>query len=305
MELYKKYRPQSLSEIIGNESLIKTIQNAIDGNSLPHAILLSGDSGTGKTTVARILKEHLECADMDFIEVNCSNYNGVEFARDVEQKMSMSPIAGKTRIWFLDEAHQLTTAAANILLKPLEDTPKHVYFFLGTSLPDKLLSAVKTRLTPYHFENFTSRNMTKLLRKVGSKEGIKLTDGTVDEIIKNACGSARLALVYLDQIRGLDEDEIKQTIEMTASRERQGIELARALLKRAKWGAVASIIKELKDPPETVRLCVLSYCNSVLLGNSNSSTNEIAFAIMQAFEDNFFNSGKFGLTKAAYDVTSA
>lgn len=303
MELYKKYRPEKLNDIIGNESLIKTLQNAIESNDIPHAILLAGESGTGKTTVARILKEHLECGDMDFIEINCANHNGVEFARDVEQSILMSPISGKTRIWFLDEAHQLTTAAANVLLKPLEDTPKHVYFFLGTSMPDKLLSAVKTRLTPYVFEPFTNRNMTKLIRKVASKESIKISDESVDEIIKNSCGSGRMALVLLDQIKGLDEDEIKKTIEMTASRESQSIELARALIKRAKWGTVSAIIKDLKDDPETVRRVVLGYCNSVLLGGGDSC--EIAFAIIQAFEDNFYNTGKVGLTKAAYDVTTA
>lgn len=302
IELYKKYRPRKLEDVVGNSEIISSLKTAIETDSVPHTILLSGPSGCGKTTIARILKKHLGCSNVDFQEFNCSDRNGVDFGREIISNMRFKPMSGKCRIWLLDECHQMSTACSNVLLKPFEDTPDHVYFILSTSEPEKLLPAIKTRATHYSVSSLSDRELKQLLIKVAKLEDIKAGEDAIGQIIENCNGSARLALVMLDQIKGLEEDQIKKVVEEIAQRESQTIELSRALINGDGWSKVANIISNLKDNPENVRRAVLGYAARCLL---NPRGNERAFLIIRCFEQSFFNSGLAGLAASAYDVVTA
>src|SRR5687768_10085551 len=122
--LYKKHRPKTLKGIVGQDGAVASLQKMIDRNLIPHAILFTGDSGVGKTTIARILKDHLECGDPDFIEVNAADSKGIDMVRDIRSRAGLSPMAGPCRVWLIDEAHKLTTDAQNCILKILEDGPR-------------------------------------------------------------------------------------------------------------------------------------------------------------------------------------
>ncbi len=129
-ELYKKHRPKEFKKMVGNVSTVQTLVNMIKRDTLPHTILFHGPSGCGKTTLARILKNQLDCSDVDFKELNCSDHRGVDTIREITRTMNMAPTGGKVRIWLLDEVHQMTKDAQNAALKIFEDTPNHVYFLL-------------------------------------------------------------------------------------------------------------------------------------------------------------------------------
>ena len=301
IELYKKYRPQTLDDIVGNEAVITSLKSLIKRHEVPHTILLSGPSGCGKTTIARILQHELKCSDGDFEEYNCSDRNGVDFGREIISRMRFKPMNGDCRIWLLDECHQMSTACANVLLKPLEDTPEHVYFILSTSEPEKIIKALQTRCTHYAVHTLTNKQVGELLENVADLEEIKLSKEAKDQIIENCGGSARMALVMLDQIKNLDEDQIEKVVKQISSGESQTIELCRALISgRSSWSSVRAILAGLKEDPEKVRRSVLGYASKVFL--SPNANYEQAFLVVQCFQNSFFNSGNAGLIAACYDV---
>ena len=301
-ELYKKYRPKRIEDMFGNKAMLASLKNALKNNQLPHTILLSGPSGCGKTSLARILQNELGCADGDFEEYNCSDRNGVDFGREIIARMRFKPMNGKCRIWLLDECHQLSTACANVLLKPLEDTPSYVYFILSTSEPDKLIPALKTRATHYSVSKLTEGDLRGLLGSISELENINISQEACDQIIENCNGSARMALVMLDQIKNLEEKEVSKVVSTIAERESQTIELCRSLMKGGSWGETRTILANLKEDPEKIRRAVLGYASKCLL--SPHANYGQAFLIIQCFENSFFNSGFAGLVGACYDVVT-
>lgn len=303
IELYKKYRPRTLDDVVGNEAVVSSLKSLIEQRKVPHTILLSGPSGCGKTTIARILQHELHCGDGDFEEFNCSDRNGVDFGREIITRMRFKPMNGKCRIWLLDECHQMSTACANVLLKPLEDTPEHVYFILSTSEPDKLLAALKTRATHYAVQSLTDSQLKKLIDDICKLEELQVSKEAREQIIENCNGSARMALVMLDQIRGLDEEDVAKVVESVVRRESQSIDLCRSLIQGRSWRDIRGILATMKDDPEKVRRSVLGYATKVLL-SPNSNSAEQAFLVIQCFENSFFNSGMAGLVAACYDVAT-
>ena len=137
-ELYKKHRPKTLARVVGNKSTVEALRSMLEARTLPHTLLFHGPSGTGKTTLARIVKNELGCLPTDFHEHNSSDFRGIDFIRELRSKVNLAA-AGPCRVWIIDECHQLTRDAQNAALKILEDTPSHVYFFLCTTDPQKLI----------------------------------------------------------------------------------------------------------------------------------------------------------------------
>ena len=156
MPLHITYRPNKFAEIIGNKSTVKTIQNKINGDDPPHAILLHGPSGCGKTTLARIISTELGCNinSNDFNELDIAQLTGVDTAREIRQNMNFLPMESKCRVWLLDEFHKASASFQNAMLKALEDTPKHVYFILCTTDPQKVIKTVQTRCQKYKYLTF-------------------------------------------------------------------------------------------------------------------------------------------------------
>lgn len=301
-ELYKRFRPKTLERVVGNAETVQSLQSMLIKNTVPHCILLSGPSGTGKTSIARILRKELGCSDIDFAEMNCSSFRGIDTIRDIQKVMDLSPIGGDCRVWLLDEFHQMSKDGQNAALKMLEDTPSHVYFLLCTTDPQKLLPTIRTRCCHMPVSLLSTKELTTLVQRVIKKEAIEVSDSIIEDLVSIAAGSARSALVMLDKIRNLPEEKQLEAMQTRADDNSQAIDLCRALIKKAPWPTVAKILKGLTTEPESVRWAVLGYARSVLLGARDAASGARAFCILRAFENHFFDSKDAGLAASCYDA---
>lgn len=303
MELYKKYRPPNLKDVIGQDNAIKVLEKHIEKNTIPHALLLSGPSGVGKTTFARCLRKPLKCRPRHFNELNIADIRGIDNIRDIRQSTMSYPLEGKTKIWLLDEVSELTTSAQKALLKMLEDTPTHIYFMLATTNPQKLIKPIRTRCTEIALKPISKENLEQLIENIILEENLKksIPQTVTDKIIDCSDGSARQALVFLDAIIDLDKE--KDMLETIRTGEEQAIELCRLLLRRASWTSIAKMLKELKgQEAENLRRMMLGYMQTCLLSGSKISPR--AYYIMTCFEHNFFNTSHAGLAMACWESIS-
>lgn len=304
-ELYKRHRPKTLDELIGQPEAVRTLKKLLaKPEQFPHTIMLAGASGVGKTTVARILKRELGCSNNDFHELNCADDRGVETVRGIRSRMNLSPVNGKCRIWLIDEAHKLTSDAQNAFLKPLEDTPDHVYFILCTTEPNKLISTIRTRSTQINLSALKQDDLQRLIVAVAKREKVKLSEEVSIKIAENADGSARKALVLLNSVIGLDdEDEMLDAIAKSDVK-KQAIEIARVLIKPGvKWEQVRAVLAEVDldaESPEQLRYMILGYASSIMLKGGKLTPR--AALILEAFADPYYNSGKAGLIRSCWDT---
>jgi len=297
-ELYRKYRPTKFSEVVGQDAAIKMLKNLGKDDDLPHAFLLSGPSGTGKTTLARILKEKLGCVDSDFREINASDERGIDVIRMINKHVTLAPL-GKSRIWLLDETHQLTGDAQNSFLKILEDAPKHAFFMLATTDPQKLKKTIITRCMQIKCNPLNPSDLKKTIQRVLDGEEKTLDDDVMDKIIECSEGSARKALVFLHSVLALDDKTDQMAVVSAGDHQEQSIKVARALMdKRTDWTTMREILKSVDEEPESLRRMVLGYCNTILLSKKESR----AVDVIREFRDNWFDCGRSGLIEACWNV---
>jgi DNA polymerase-3 subunit gamma/tau len=297
MNLDKKYRPETYEEVIGNEGEIKALQQAIE-NKKSQAFLLTGPAGCGKTTLARIAAKQLKADDLSIREINSANNRGVDTAREIIKQMTYIPPTG-ILVYIIDEAHKTTKDFQDAMLKPLEEPPPHVYFFLCTTDPQKLIKTVKDRCTKITVTAQEDETIYRFLRRIGNKEGVEISKELLREIAENCTGSPRVALKLLDKIRDIkDEKEAKEIISMGEEAEKEVIDLCRALINNnPTWSTIKGILSGLKDVDvEKIRYAVLGYMNAVLL----KSNNKRAAIIIECFSDPFYNNGRAGLTLACF-----
>ena len=298
-ELYKKYRPSKFKDVLGQLDAARSLNEMVKKRQVPHTILFIGPSGCGKTTLARILVNKLKASPSDVVEMNSSNYRGIDSIRDIQNRISLAPVAGDCRIWIMDECHQLTGAAQDAFLKILEDTPEHVYFFLATTDPAKLKKTIKTRATEIRVNLLDNETMKKLLDSVIDKERLEVSDLVVDRIIEYSEGSARKGLVLLNHVISVTDEDRQLELVVNSNDRAVGFEIAQMLFnKSTKWKDIASKLKTLGDEPETVRHIVMSYAETILLNSGNG----FAFSVMNIFCDPFFNNKRKDLTMACFEV---
>lgn len=223
--LYRKYRPQNLGEVVGQEHIKKALTNAISLNKISHAYLFTGPRGTGKTSVARILAKSLNCVQgptltpcevcascidiknstpMDVIEIDAASNRKVEDARNILEKIQYVPANGKYKIYIIDEVHMLTKEAFNTLLKTLEEPPENVIFILATTEPQKVLETITSRCQRFDFRRITTTDIVNHLKEIAEAEKIKIEEDALFTIAKNAGGGMRDSLALLDQVSVLD-----------------------------------------------------------------------------------------------------
>jgi DNA polymerase III gamma/tau subunit len=306
--LHLKYRPNSFADLIGQPEAVQFLTERGKAGTVPHAMMLTGPSGCGKTTTARILAKKLGCMPSDLHEYNAAESRGIDTIRDIERRMGLSPLSGgKCRVYIMDESHKLTSDAQSSFLKVLEDTPKHVYFMLCTTDPQKLLGTIKTRCTEIKLRPLTADEIKVLVRGVWQKEKQAsvllppLTEAVQSQLVETADGSARMALNLLDKLLHLKtEKEMIEAIQKSDSK-RASIDLCRALMNpKTQWPAVAAILKGVEEDAETLRRMCLGYANTILLNGGKMAP--LAFAVIKGFECNLYDSGKPGLTAMCWDV---
>ena len=299
-EFYKAHRPKTFDEVVGQRAAVSQLEKMVEGNRVPHTLIFSGPSGCGKTTLARIMATELNCGDFDFNEMNCADVRGIDAVRQIRSVMGLAPRGGDCRIWLVDEAHQLTNDAQNAFLKMLEDTPRHVYFFLCTTDSQKLLKTIRTRGTEIKVSAMPDDDVLAVLRNVVKASGVKISKEVAQRIVEQSEGSARKALVLMDQIANITDEEEQIAILSQKDIRSEAIMIARTLMRSgARWQEMATILKTCNDDAEGIRRLVMSYAASVLM---NGKQDARAYKILVAFSEPFFNTGKPGLVASCYEV---
>lgn len=300
MELYRKYRPETLDDMVGNEATIKSLKKEMENGS--HVFLMTGPAGCGKTTLARIMAKEVGAGPLSIHEINSAENRGIDTAREVMEQMRYNPSDGKALVWIFDECHQWLAPVQNAFLKALEDTPEHVYFFLCTTDPQKLIAPLKTRCSIINVKPLSDDEMTYLLKRTARAEKIKISSEVYERICEIAQGGSRKGLKLLAKVIYLDSDE--ERLEVLKAGEdnetSEAIELCRALCKKTNVKTLFQLLKNVDaTDAEKVRQAVMGYMNSCIL--KGSVTNEIV-ATIQAFSSaDTYKNGKFALTVAILD----
>jgi len=309
MGLYHKYRPQEFDDMLGNKEVLQSLKDKLVDENRPHVYLFQGPSGCGKTTAARIFARRLGVDELALMEVNSANNRGIETARQIIEQMRSFPFQGKYWMWIIDEVHQTSKDFQNAMLKPLEDTPSHVYFFLCTTNPEKLIKPFRGRCTEVTFAALEAKYISLLLRRVAKAEEIPLSEALAEEIVDVSEGSPRVALVALEKVSKLPEDEALRLLRHAGSNleveDGRVLELCRAMMRKdGTWGNVNEALKSVYDDEsdwEKIRYQVLGYANSILMKGRGEEMKRAALMV-EFFGEPFYDVGKAGVTLACYRV---
>jgi len=213
--LYRRYRPKTLNEVVGQEQITSVLKKSLQDDKIAHAYLFIGPRGTGKTSVARILAHEingfsyeLEDDYLDIIEIDAASNTGVDNIRDLREKAIIAPAKGKYKVYIIDEVHMLSKSAFNALLKTLEEPPEHVVFIMATTDAYKVPVTITSRSQTYTFKLANPDVMFDHLKKIAQKEKINITDEALKIVVKRGGGSFRDSLSLLDQISTLSDEQI-------------------------------------------------------------------------------------------------
>ncbi|MEU7267569.1 DNA polymerase III subunit gamma and tau [Streptomyces albidoflavus] len=223
LALYRRYRPESFAEVIGQEHVTDPLQQALRNNRVNHAYLFSGPRGCGKTTSARILARCLNCeqgptpdpcgtcqscrdlarngpGSIDVIEIDAASHGGVDDARDLREKAFFGPASSRYKIYIIDEAHMVTSAGFNALLKVVEEPPEHLKFIFATTEPEKVIGTIRSRTHHYPFRLVPPGTLREYLAEVCGKEGSRVEEGVLPLVVRAGAGSVRDSMSVMDQL---------------------------------------------------------------------------------------------------------
>ena len=221
LSLYRRYRPQDFNDIVGQDHVVKTLQNAITNDRLVHAYIFSGPRGTGKTSMARILAKTLNCrkgknsnpcnlcdlclaitegSSIDVNEIDAASNRGIDEIRQLRERINFAPVDGLYKVYIIDEVHMLTTEAFNALLKTLEEPPKHVIFVMATTEPQKIPETIISRCQRLDFVRLDINKIKERLLFIASQENMEIDDKVLSKVARDAEGGMRDAISLLDQL---------------------------------------------------------------------------------------------------------
>lgn len=310
--LYRAYRPQKFCDVVGQQHIIKTLQNAIKLNKVAHAYLFCGPRGTGKTTLAKIMAKALNCEHgpsiepcdsceicqgiqkgtvADVVEIDAASNNGADDIRALRDSVKYMPAVGKYKVYIIDEVHMLSNAAFNALLKTLEEPPKHVIFILATTEPYKLPSTILSRCQRFDFQSLAIEDILRRLKIVAQAENIHMTEEAFNQIASSAEGGMRDALSLFDQTISFSiHDEITLEDVLAVSGNVSYKELLKILEACLEGNGtlalklVDGILKEGKEVPRVVNDMII-FLRDVLLFKSNAILDDRLEFHTQGFID--------------------
>src|SRR5215204_4888160 len=227
--LYRRHRPQSFAEVVGQEHVVRTLSNAVEKGRVHHAYLFVGSRGTGKTSMAKILARSLNCVrgptlepcsecepcrtiaagtSLDVIEMDAASNRSVDDVRDLRERVGYAPAAGRWKVYILDEAHMLTKEAWNAFLKTLEEPPPNTVFVLATTEAHKVMATIADRCQRFDFQRPSLEQISEVLERVAAAESLEVEAGATAMIARSASGSFRDALGTLDQIVAFGGEQV-------------------------------------------------------------------------------------------------
>jgi DNA polymerase III subunit gamma/tau len=268
--LYRKYRPQDFDDVVGQEAVVRTLRNAIENGQVRQAYLLAGPRGTGKTSLARIVAKCLNCqlgptshpdktchacvaiangTSLDVVEMDAASQRGIDDIREIRERVVLQPVEGRYKVYILDEAHQLTDAAFNALLKLIEEPPPHLVFVFCTTELGKMLATVRSRCQTFVLSRPRLPDLVRVLRRAADGEGIEAPDAALALIARGARGSYRDAVSTLDQLSAATEGNVtvQAVLQLLGAVEEEALfRLCDLVVDRDTAGALA-LIEELAE----------------------------------------------------------
>lgn len=276
LSLYRKWRPQTFADVVGQEHVVRTLRNALDSGRTAHAYIFAGPRGTGKTSLARLFAKGLNCEQgptsawcdtcdncrriargqsVDVIEIDGASNRGIDEIRDVREKVKFAPAEGRCKVYIIDEVHMLTAEAFNALLKVLEEPPAHVVFIFATTEAHRIPATIVSRCQKFDFHPFTPEQIAAQVRRVAEQEGVAIDDGALRLIARHASGGMRDALGALDQCIAYADGTITEPVvaQVLGVAERERLEALARFVAAADLGGALSLIKEVMDAGRDLR----------------------------------------------------
>ena len=303
--LYRKYRPQTFNDIVGQNHIVSVLKNAIDKDQISHAYLFYGSRGTGKTSIAKIFanevnnNEVYQKENVDIIEIDAASNNGVDEVRDIKEAIKFLPTEGKYKVYIIDEVHMLTTAAFNALLKTLEEPPAHVIFILATTEIHKIPATILSRCQRFEFKNLSQDQLIDRLRYIAKEENLVIEEAAIEKIATLAKGGLRDAISILDQVSNYSEEiTLNHILEVTSSISEDDIlefyrdllkrDVAKSLLKYNEFVAQAKDTKLLLNDLINVTRDIIVYKNLKNTNHTAYNVEKIASEIERVSFDYFY-----------------
>ena len=300
----RKWRPQTFAEIVGQQHVTRTLQNAIQGGRVAHAYIFSGARGVGKTTTARILAKALNCvhgpapspcnecdscreiasgSSLDVLEIDAASNRGIDQVRELREMVRYAPVGGRYKVVILDEAHMLTDEASNALLKTLEEPPEKVVFVMATTQPEDLGETIRSRSQHFHFRALSFGEIVAALQDIASKEGLTIEPGAIAVMARAADGSLRDALSLLEQARAycgeaITEAQVRELLGIVPAEVLE--ELVGAIENRSTERALGLVHRLLAEGQNLQQFCreAISHFRNVLVARVCGADSDLIAA---------------------------
>ncbi|MBP6859995.1 MAG: DNA polymerase III subunit gamma/tau [Candidatus Pacebacteria bacterium] len=271
LSLYRRYRPQSFKEVMGQEHITGTLESQVEGKTFAHAYLFAGSRGLGKTSIARIFARELGADERDIREIDAASHNGVDHIRALSEEVYTMPFSSPYKVYILDEAHMLSKNAWNAFLKTLEEPPAHAVFILATTELEKVPETVKSRCQVFEFRKPSKGALAKLVASVAKKEGYQIETAAADLVAMLADGSYRDSLSVLERVLASASDRsitLSETEKVTGAPKRELVATLAAALGKGDAGEALATLRRASEGDVDMSLyldLLLEYVRATLL----------------------------------------